>query len=242
MCEDSNHSPQEYKTGVGLSLVKEFPKAAPLFKEKIQYISDPFHEAYTRGMSKLISVIDAEPISESGTFISRSTPSETNTIFYTIRTDGKNENFRINAVIFFFTKQTDREKPSLAIYVQHNKKGFKSYLSDTAVAAGVTEWTVISDIFTLILFMKYCDLETKIVKAGKKENHIGTKYVNDTRNNIEILDSTWFTTIVRGDGFHVRGHFRMQPYGPNLSQRKLIWIADFDKDGYTRKAKILSHD
>lgn len=240
MCEDSDHSPQEYKTRVGLSLVQEFPKAAHLFKEKIQYISDPFHEAYTRGMSKLGSVIDAEPIDVSGAFISRSTPSETNTIFYTLRTEGKDQDFKMNAVIFFFTKETNREKPSLAIYVQHNKKGFKSYLSETAVAAGVTEWTVISDIFTLILFMKYCDLETKLVKAGKRENHIGTKYVNDTKSNIEILDSTWFTTIVRSEGFAVGGHFRMQPFGPARADRKLIWIDPFEKTGYTKRAKILN--
>jgi hypothetical protein len=54
------------------------------------------------------------------------------------------------------------------------------------------------------------------------------------------LDSTWFTTIVRSEGFKVGGHFRMQPFGKNLSDRKLIWISPFDKNGYTRKAKILS--
>lgn len=35
------------------------------------------------------------------------------------------------------------------------------------------------------------------------------------RNNIpfdvKIMDSTWFTTICRNEGFKVRGHFRLQP-------------------------------
>jgi hypothetical protein len=240
MCEDSEHSEIEYKRAVGLSVVKEFPKVIHLFKDKIQYISDPFHEAYLKGKHKLSSVIDSEPIDESGTLISRSSPSETNTIFYSIRTEGKNEDFKINAIIFFFTKQTSKEKPSLAIIVQRNSKGYKSYLSETATKNGMDEMQIIADIFILILFLKYCDIETKEIKAGKKDLHIGTKYINETKNNIEILDSTWFTTIVKSDKFHVRGHFRFQPCGQALKDRKLIWISDYDKEGYTRQAKILS--
>lgn len=238
--EDIEKSPIEYKRQVGLSVVQEFPKVAHLFKSKIQYISDPFHQAYLAGSSKLASVLDSEPINESGTFISRSTPSETNTIFYHITSEGKNENFKLYAVIFFFCKQTGKDKPSLAIIVQSNLKGFKSYLSEVAGHNNMDEMSIIADIFSLILFMKYCELEVKEIKAGKKDTHVGTKYVNDSPYNIQILDSTWFTTIVRSEGFHVRGHFRMQPYGPNMSQKKLIWISDFDKSGYTKRARILN--
>ena len=52
-----------------------------------------------------------------------------------------------------------------------------------------------------------------------------------------MLDSTWFTNIVRSEGFAVHGHFRMQACGPNHSQRKLTYINDFEKKGYTRRAK-----
>lgn len=240
MCEDSDHSDIEYKRSVGLSVVNEFPKISPLFKDKIQYISDPFHDAYLKGKHKLTSVIDAEPIDESGTFVSRSSNSETNTIFYHIKTEGKDSEFKINSIIFFFTKETNKEKPSLAIIIQRNSKGYKTYLSETAANNGMDAMQIISDIFSLVLFLKYCDIETKIIPANKKENHIGIKYVNETKSNIEILDSTWFTTIVKSDGFHVRGHFRFQPCGQGMKDRKLIWISDYDKDGYTRTAKILS--
>jgi hypothetical protein len=239
MSEDGDHSTREYKTQVGLSIVQEFPKAAQYFKNKIQYISDPFHQAYEKGAGKLASVLDAEPIHESGTFISSSTPSETNTIFYHLKSEGTGADFKLNAIIFFFCKNTKMEKPSLAIIVQKNERGFKEYLSEVAVKNGMDSMTVIADIFTLILFMKYCETETKIIGAGKKAIHAGQKYVNESRYKVEILDSTWFTTIVKSEGFHVRGHFRMQPYGPNMSQRKLIWITDFEKDGYTRTAKVL---
>jgi len=169
-----------------------------------------------------------------------STPSETNTIFYDIRSEGKGDAFKVSAVVFFFTKETHRDKPSLAIYAQRNSKGVKQFLSETVHKNKMDNMTVIADIFSLILFMKYCDLQTKLVSPKSKEVHIGTKYINDTKNNIEILDSTWFTTIVRSEGFNVRGHFRFQPYGTGLSERKLIWISDFEKTGSTRTAKIIN--
>lgn len=92
----------------------------------------------------------------------------------------------------------------------------------------------------MILFLKYCELETKIIKSNGRANHIGVKYVNETKSAIEVLDSTWFTTIVKSDGFMVRGHFRFQPYGPNNSLRRLQWIDGFEKEGYTRTAKVLN--
>lgn len=240
ICEDSEHSPIEYKRAIGLSVVNEFPKVSHLFKERIQYISDPFYEAYNKSVSKIASVLDSEPIHQSGTFISRSSPSETNTIFYSITSEGKKEDFKLNAIIFFFCKEAKKDKPTLAIIVQKNAKGFKSFLSEKATKAGVNEMSVIADVFSLILFLKYCDLETKEVKGNSKVNHIGVKYVNETKNNIEILDSTWFTTIVKSNGFHVRGHFRFQPCGQGMKDTKLIWISDYDKDGYTRQAKVLT--
>lgn len=240
VCEDSEHSSQEYKTKFGLSVVREWPKIVHRFKEKIQYISDPFYQAYNSAAHKLSSVIDAEDIHESGTFISRSSPSETNTIFYDIATEGKGSDFKLTAVIFFFTKDTNREKPSLAMYVQRNSKGIKNYISETGHKYGIDGMQVIADVFTLILFMKYAELQTKIIKSEKKDFHIGIKYVNETKSNIEILDSTWFTTIVRSEGFKVSGHFRMQPFGPKLTERKLIWINPFEKTGYTKTAKILN--
>lgn len=238
ICEDAEKSGQEYKTQVGLSIVREWPKVVDKFKEKIRYISDPFYEAYNRGVSKLASVIDSEDIDESGTFVTRSSPSETNTIFYHITSEGKDKGFKLNCIIFFFTKQTSRDKPALAICVQRNGKGFKEYMSDTATKAGCTDMSVISDIFGMILFMRYCELQTKTINAGKKGIHVGTKYVNESLHNIEVLDSTWFTTIVHSEGFGVRGHFRMQPYG--TGDKKLIWISDYEKTGYTRKAKLLN--
>jgi hypothetical protein len=95
----------------------------------------------------------------------------------------------------------------------------------------------------MILFMKFCELETEIIPDGKMAFHVDQKYVNDTKQPVEIQDSTWFTTIVRSEGFWVGGEtggfFRLQPCGPGLAEKKLIWIYPFEKEGYTRKAWML---
>lgn len=84
---------------------------------------------------------------------------------------------------------------------------------------------------------KYAQIETKVVGANKRVKDFNCKYVNDTDSDITILDSTWFTTLVKSEGFKVRGHFRLQPYGIGMQEKKLIWIKDFEKSGYTREAK-----
>lgn len=239
MYTDKDRSGQQYATQVGLSVCEQFPKVAPLFSQKKQFISTTFDEAYAKAKHKLAAVIDAEPVNMCGTFIAQASPSETNTIFYHIITEGKGSDFKIYAVIFSFRCHTKSDKPSLTMIVQRNDKGFKSWLPPEAVANGMDEMSIIADILTMLLFLKYCELQTKVIKGGKKDNHIGVKYVNDTRHDVEILDSTWFTTIVKSDGFHVRGHFRFQPCGQGMRDRKLIWIADYDKEGYTRVAKVL---
>lgn len=87
------------------------------------------------------------------------------------------------------------------------------------------------------LFLQFAHLETKILPPSRQiwDGPI-CKYNNKTKSDITIVDSTWFTTLIKSDGFKVRGHFRLQPY--KGGDKKLIWIQDFEKHGYTRKAVI----
>ena len=87
------------------------------------------------------------------------------------------------------------------------------------------------------LFRKYAKVETRILQPKSKAELFKCKYHNENDYSIEIMDSTWFTTLVKSDEFKVRGHFRLQPCGQALKDKKLIWIKDFTKEGYTRKAK-----
>ena len=90
--------------------------------------------------------------------------------------------------------------------------------------------------FKLLVYLFYGDITNKFIPS-KTTYKIGnlTRYVNDTKHNVIFANSLWKTNISTG-GFAVRGHFRLQPFGEGLSKRKLIWIEEFTKDGYNRKA------
>lgn len=87
------------------------------------------------------------------------------------------------------------------------------------------------------LFRKYGQVEMKVLQPKMKADLFKCKYHNQSDYTFEIMDSTWFTTLVKSDEFKVRGHFRLQPHGEGFKDRKLIWIKDFKKEGYTRRAK-----
>lgn len=87
------------------------------------------------------------------------------------------------------------------------------------------------------LFRKYAKVETRILQPKSRAELFKCKYHNQSDYTVEIMDSTWFTTLVKSEEFKVRGHFRLQACGEAFKDRKLVWIKDFKKEGYTRKAK-----
>lgn len=100
----------------------------------------------------------------------------------------------------------------------------------------------VQTVVTFSLFKEYADLETKIIQKGKERKAIlnTEKYVTELELPVKIVDSTWFTTLIKSDAFKVSGHFRLQPYGEGMKQRKLIWIAEYVKQGIVRQAKMLT--
>lgn len=96
-------------------------------------------------------------------------------------------------------------------------------------------------VISALMFMQFSELEVRVVNGNSKANSVGSnkeKVVNESEFKVKILDSTWFVTTIRSDGFKVSGHFRWQPFGPGRTEKKLIYISDFEKEGYTRKAII----
>jgi hypothetical protein len=96
----------------------------------------------------------------------------------------------------------------------------------------------------LLIFTELSELEVKILKP--KEKTYGTrkegKFVNESSQNVTIVDSTWNKIIIRTEGFAVRGHFRLQPCGEGFTDRKLLFISEFQKNGYIRRPKGLHSD
>ncbi len=96
----------------------------------------------------------------------------------------------------------------------------------------------------LITFIELGDIEIKILPPGRNNNKPKNegKVHNSSNFTVYVVDSSWNQLIVRTEGFAVLGHFRLQPYGPSHSLRKLIWIDAFEKHGYVRRPKAEIRD
>ena len=89
------------------------------------------------------------------------------------------------------------------------------------------------------LFKRYAKINTVDAKSIKRPK-ADEPEVKTTINGIKYLDASWYTTIIRSEGFGVKGHFRLQPYGPKRTEKKLIYINEYQKHGYIRRAKLLT--
>lgn len=229
---------KEQDRAFGLSVMEGLRQSADLFKNNIQVVSEPFMEAYNKGKHKLADIFDKEEVCESGTLI-WSFGSWTHTTFYSINTSGFNDDWKCEYLMIQFSKHSHNDFKSIDVCVSATEKEEKTFIWNEHYKNGFNNSYYMSFLVSFILFKKYVELETKMLPPNKKEKHVGIKYLNETKYNVEILDSTWFTTIVRSEGFEVSSHFRFQPCGRNMSDRKLVWIKSFEKTGYTRRAKIL---
>lgn len=235
---DHKHLPEYKRKEFGQSICKALKDGGDLFLAKVRYISNTFFEAYDRSKHRLGEIALSEAMEESGTFMFKAPNSKFyHTWMYCLITNVVDGVWQYKVILNIFTKHVDNDHISLDACITHDENNQKIFLWE--------EWkdketTFIAELVKMLTFLKYCPLETKLVKAGRKERHCGEKVLNETKVDIEYLDSTWFTTIIRSEGFGVQGHFRWQPCGPNNSERKLIYIAPFEKQGYTRKAKVLN--
>lgn len=232
---------EDQKLGRGLRMAFSEADLVSDLKKNIQYVTQPFYEAYCKSAKKLKDIVKTTVIEDIGTLIIP-WPTHTQTIFYMLQMDGSGDNWDFNAMMTMFTKspKSDSFGLDLCIYIGKKEKEIRNLVWKGFEEQGRDMAWWIADLMLFKTFLKYAEVETKIVKPNRRDHHIGVKYVNETKSSVEILDSTYFTTLIKSEGFKVRGHFRLQPYGPNLSNKKIIWISDFEKDGYTRTAKILN--
>lgn len=99
-------------------------------------------------------------------------------------------------------------------------------------------YCLMSIVLVLLLIKQFAEIEEVIVNRENRRARLGgEKHLSESNQDITIVDSNWFREIIRTEGFLVRGHFRLQPFGEGRQQRRLKWIAPFQKHGYRRKAK-----
>lgn len=60
--------------------------------------------------------------------------------------------------------------------------------------------------------------------------------VNDSDKKVKVVTSKWNVVSKRSEGFDVAGHFALRACGVGRKNRKLVFIAPYKKNGYTREA------
>jgi hypothetical protein len=65
---------------------------------------------------------------------------------------------------------------------------------------------------------------------------------NTSSKDITIVKANWNTISIRTDGFSVKAHFRLQPCGEGRTDRKLVFIDQFNKNGYVRKGQGIKQE
>ena len=91
----------------------------------------------------------------------------------------------------------------------------------------------------VLLLKKFGLVETMMVAKGVKRNFGNEVIVNKMPFPVHRLDSSWFKTIIRDEGFMVRGFWRRQRCGKGGKERRLTYIGPFMKHGYHRVAPAL---
>lgn len=237
-------------------IINVWTKLSDSFGQNIQYISSPFYEAFKLAQEKLLLLPDlAERISgSSGTLIIGKYTFCYNINFATISAQSLQCFFVFNSnalVAFYHYDLSEVRNFSREEIVEHLNRHIpfnmfekwwfcksvkNQFVKDDETCRGY----YLGKIWLLLNFIKYATVETKHLPYGQKVKFVDCKYRNDTKSNITILNSTWFTNLVKSDAFKVRGHFRLQACGEGLKERKLIWINEFQKEGYTAPARKLS--
>ena len=96
-------------------------------------------------------------------------------------------------------------------------------------------------------FLKYADVEVINVYGNQRKQLPDKSDVIENKSGVRVqyIDSRWLREIIRLEGFKVRGHFRLQPIKDEEGEwtRKLIYINEFEKHGYHRRAlKMLENN
>ena len=90
------------------------------------------------------------------------------------------------------------------------------------------------------LFCHFAEVKTRYVaREGSREAKKlpADGEVSSCQLPLRRMYADYYTTIIRSEGFGVKGHFRMQACGRNHREHRLVYIKPFEKKGYTRRAK-----
>ncbi len=95
---------------------------------------------------------------------------------------------------------------------------------------------LIDSILAVLLFKHYAKVELDVIPGREKKMSAvaNEKVINETPKGVHIMDSDWYTTIYRTEGYDVKGHIRYYK-----KYDKISFVHKHRRKGYVRRAKIL---
>jgi len=91
----------------------------------------------------------------------------------------------------------------------------------------------------VLLMKKFGEVETVVVAKDTIRTIGNKKVANKMPFPIRHLNSSYFKTIIKTEGFMVQGFWRNQACGKGWKEHKLIFVKSFQKHGYVRRAPAL---
>ena len=95
----------------------------------------------------------------------------------------------------------------------------------------------------VLTLKKYAEVQTQEVapSVDKKPTRVSKRSnANKPPFKVEQTDCNWYTTYYTDEPIPVQGFWRWQACGRRHSERKLIYVDSFVKNGYHRQAKMLN--
>jgi len=120
---------------------------------------------------------------------------------------------------------------------------FSSMLSEQKIAE--VKGNILTTFRISYAIKHFAPTEVKVVHDKNRRVQMGKGIMNKVIADsglvvpVNIIDSSYLTTIIHVDATSVRGHFRVQPCGKMKQDRKMIWINPYEKGPYKRTAKKL---
>lgn len=121
---------------------------------------------------------------------------------------------------------------------------FKGSLEDRHIALA----SVVNFVSAYVAVKRFVKVETVIIPQGKFTAVEGTpleyvdkkKVINQTGQEVIVMDSKWFREIINDNDIYVRGFWRMQNKKNDEGEwyKELIFVDSFVRHGYHRNAKI----
>ena len=92
-------------------------------------------------------------------------------------------------------------------------------------------------IMKVLIYLFLSDVIVQMIPIGRSNGQPKKqgKIINDSSQPVKVVTSKWNTLTVRTGGFEVGGHFRLQPFGIDRKEVRLVYIKPYKKKGYTRR-------